>query len=339
MHDIDNQISKLVGEDNYMDHLEKIIGNMLYIDTLQYDAKHLKISKCQSNIRVCLDKIMLYDNSIGDVLNEFKTNMLLFDTDHIYVVKTKVNKKTKVVKTTKLINPVYKPTYLYTTPWFSLIKRIEKTINNIFKQIFPDVTLEVDLENKRYVDVYDVFKSHPNLEDNYTIFNVRLVNKEIYESFRLIQRYCKIIVNMILNPWYDVKAKIESNKTVINKIFKMNINELNLQTTDDIVNILNNFVIAKYRSTLTGNNKHFVKIFMNVIGAGTVAEIDGSRFMEIVDSIDMSQLSNKVNAYKFATTAKSLMEQISKGETLTPDVMNKFDNLFVESDVSVDGVD
>jgi hypothetical protein len=355
MHDIDNQISRIVGEQGYMKQLEKITGDIFSVDKEVYVRNLDKIKKCQANIRIALDNIYKDTTKIQRVRDEFYSLIVDFSDEKIFIVKEKkLSKKGKKIKDKQAskstesakpakpdapklkINQDYKPTSLYALPWFKNIKRIEKTVNNGLKKLFPDVQLESDVDKKSYNDVKDIFKSHPELIDIYEILDVQLTSEVIYNSFKFIKKFANIIVNTVLNPWYDVKRKISSNEAFINKVFKDKTALIDNATTDDIINILTNFMIAKYRSTVTGNNKHFVKIFMDVVGSGTLSTIDGGRFLEIVEAIDLEQLHDKDSAYKFATTAKAIMEQVAKGETVTPEVMKKIDELFVTKPTKVE---
>ena len=96
----------------------------------------------------------------------------------------------------------------------------------------------------------------------------------------------------------------------------------------DIVNILHQFIIAKYRSTVTGNNKHYVKLFLDTVGSESISNMDGARFMEIMDAIDLDRLNKRDKVYKFALGAKSAMQRIANNENVTPEILKEFDTMF-----------
>ena len=56
MHDIDAQISKISGQANYMEQLQKITGNIMNVDMAMYHDKHTKMVNCDSNIKKVTSK-------------------------------------------------------------------------------------------------------------------------------------------------------------------------------------------------------------------------------------------------------------------------------------------
>jgi hypothetical protein len=98
---------------------------------------------------------------------------------------------------------------------------------------------------------------------------------------------------------------------------------------DEIILMLEQFVIAKYRATITNNTGHYVKLFFNLIGNDNIGAMDGSRYLEMMDSIDLEQINKEDKIYSFAKSAKSVLEQVVKKEKLNVDeVIAQFHNLF-----------
>lgn len=130
-------------------------------------------------------------------------------------------------------------------------------------------------------------------------------------------------------PMYDVRATINSHWSEIDRIFRTKaFQQTKMASPEDIVNILHQFIVAKYRSTITGNNKHYVKLFLDTVGNESVSNMDGARFMEIMDAIDLEKLDKKDKVYKFAMGAKTAMERIANNENITPDILREFDTMF-----------
>jgi hypothetical protein len=67
--------------------------------------------------------------------------------------------------------------------------------------------------------------------------------------------------------------------------------------------------------------------------------MDGARFMEIMDSIDMSAFSKDDKVYQFATNAKTIMQKIANNETLTPKMLEEITQMMDIGEVvnEVDG--
>ena len=124
---------------------------------------------------------------------------------------------------------------------------------------------------------------------------------------------------------YDVEATIQSHWNQIDKIFRNKTFQQHAQgiMPADIIRILHQFIIAKYRADVTGNNKQYVKLFLGTVGDDTIGNMDGARFMEIMDSIDMSAFSKDDKVYQFATNAKTIMQKIANNETLTPKMLEE----------------
>ena len=58
-----------------------------------------------------------------------------------------------------------------------------------------------------------------------------------------------------------------------------------------------------------------MKLFQSIFqGENAVAQIDGSKFLRIVDSVDMSQLADNANLSKFADSIKTVIKSMSTGE-------------------------
>jgi hypothetical protein len=154
----------------------------------------------------------------------------------------------------------------------------------------------------------------------------------------LIKRACKDIINILLVPMYDVEQTIHSHWNQIDRIFKNKTFQQHAQgvSPTDVIRILHQFIIAKYRADVTGNNKHYVKLFFGTIGDETMANMDGARFMEIMDSIDMSAFNKDDKVYQFATNAKVIMQKIANNETLTPKMLEEITQMMDMGDLVKD---
>ena len=129
---------------------------------------------------------------------------------------------------------------------------------------------------------------------------------------------------------YDVKKTIKNHWGKIEKIFKTKaFQSTGIASPEDIVDMLSHFIVAKYRATVTGNNKHYVKLFLSTIGDENVSSIDGARFMEIMDSIDLDKLNKDDKVYKFAIGAKTTMQKIVKNQNVNAEeIIKDLDAMF-----------
>lgn len=312
MHDIGARITQMVGGD-YMKNLEQITGNIMFVDPQVFTHNIEKINKCQTNIKISLDN--LYKESPNDcvksLISEFARNKIDFSSDKLYVKKVKKN------KTIKRININYRALTLYKTPWFETIKTIEKNINKGMRKIFPEEREEKVMDNKTFTDVQNIFREHPNLKSIYTIFDVELTSKSIYDILRLIKRYCGIIINIIMNPWYDVKARINSKQHMLKLIFKRvsNLSE-EPYPLDMIVSTLTSFIIIKYRVKITGQDNHYIKFFVDLYDDDFMTEMNPARFIEVIDTLNIENLRDNGSTYDFAMKTKDLISKAINGENV-----------------------
>ena len=353
MHDIEAQISRISGQQNYMEQLQKITGNIEFVDMDMYHDKHNKLVNCDSNIKKVLRKMLEDTDSIDTIKTlydkESNTLNLKDNTFGLYVKKSKKSKKQK--KPREIINNGYRPIDLVKTEWFKIIKRMEKDIHKFLIEVFPDTSQstnvndgsntdslpnvqlnnksKLDVESKTFADLEHEYKLHPELLDIKTALDCKINTNKLFTSIIMIKKFAKIIINILLTPMYDVKKTIHSHWSEINRIFKTKaFQQTKLTSPDDIIEILYQFIIAKYRATITGNNKHYVKLFLDTVGNENVSNMDGARFVEIMDAIDLDKLNKKDKVYQFALGAKSIMQRIVNNENITPNILKEFDNMF-----------
>lgn len=331
MHDIDAQISRISGQQNYMESLQKITGNIFTIDDTIFREKHNKMCACDFNIKLLLERLSKSqpNETINTIQQEYLRESNAIDIKNkTFTMKQRKNKPPR-----EIIDDMHKPPELIKTPWFKLVKRIEKTINKVFSEMFPK---EFKEEQRTFEYISQDNAKHPELVDLRTVFDVKITDEQTYKSFTQLAKCSRIIINIMLMPMYDVKATIEKHWPKIDKIFKTKAFQNLPQTPDgraispgDIIYMLTQFIVAKYRATITGNNKHYVKLFLNTIGDENISSLDGARFMEIMDSIDLDKLNKNDNVYKFAMGAKTAMKKMINNENFNAEeIIRELDNMF-----------
>jgi hypothetical protein len=340
IHDIDAHISRISGQENYMEHLESITGNYLSIDTAHYKKKLETLVKCDSNIKILFKKISSVLSSgssippaFSDIYKTYIIESNKASLQNTYTLKHKKNKSPQEVIATG-----HKPAEYVMSDWFACVKKIELEINNFKKDIVGDLDEELEndlLFHKAYQKILSEFAKDPLLVRHKTIFDVQMSEEEISNSFMLMHKCTKRIIDILLLPMYDVHATITKHWDQLKKVFREGtFQRLNYIGPEAIVLMLEQFVIAKYRATITNNNGHYVKLFFNLVGDENISSLDGPRFLEMMDSIDLDQLNREDKIYSFANSAKATLKQIVNKEKLNVDeVIKQFQELFNNTEV------
>lgn len=334
MHDIDARIREISGTNNYMEHLQKVTGDIFRVDMDMWRDKNSRICTADKNVMKLLSQIKGADSGINKTYDDFKKiHETLSLSSKSFTEKVKKSNKTGKTKTRIIITPGYTPKELVNTPWFKQITSIENSIQKYFSEMFCDESSEkdkndhakTDFMHVSYSDLEDIYSKHPELVEVKKCLNCTVNNAKILQSFVLMKRACKDIINILLLPMYDVEGTINSHWNQIDRIFKNKTFQQHAQgvTPSDVIRILHQFIIAKYRADITGNNKHYVKLFFGAVGDDTISNMDGARFMEIMDSIDLSAFDKDDKVYRFATSAKTIMQKIAQNEALTPKMLEE----------------
>lgn len=330
MHDIDAQIKKISGQDNYMESLQKITGDIMTIDSAFYHDKHNKMSACDFNIKLLLKRIT--DEQNNNTINAIKAS---YDVESAninikegtFIIETKKTKKG--IKQREVIAPGHKPCELINTQWFKQVKHIEKEIHKYLTKTFPNN------EEPNFDKIQEEYTKHPELVDLMTLYDCKINTPTIFKSFIQLQYNCNYIINVLLTPMYDIKATIMKHWSKIEHVFKSKVFQQG-GVNVDIVEMLSQFIIAKYRAQVTGNNKHYVKLFLSTIGNENISNLNGARFMEIMDSIDLDKLNKDENVYKFACGAKTTISKIINNDMNIEDLLHEFDTMFTKEETNDD---
>lgn len=341
MHDIDAQISRITGQDNYMETLQKITGNIMTVDMDMFHACHKKISACDFNIKVLLSRLVdsnKENQSIKDIFTEYDNESTSLDIKN----KTFSIKQRKGAKSQKppreIISPGYLPSDMIKTKWFKSVKHIEKNVNKYLTAIFPE-NLEADKRTFEYLND-NVYKNNPEVKELQSVYDIHVNDAETLKSLTQLHKCTNTIINLLMDPMYDVKSTIRKHWGKIEQIFKSKaFQQSGIASSEDIIDMLHQFIIAKYRATITGKNKHYAKLFLSVVGNENVSQLDGARFIEIMDSIDLDKLDKKENVYKFATNAKNIIHSIVNNENINAmEVIEQLNKSFDIHDEDEDSV-
>lgn len=342
MHDIDNQISRISGSNNYMEQLQKVTGNIYNVDMIMWKDKINVIKRSETNISKLFNALVTQNPGLKQHVDEFNMLSTNLDLEHkAFTIQVK-KRKGKPAKEREIISTGYLPSELVKKDWFKKVKFIEKDINRFMSEMFVANAVDESKNNKdfmhyKYTDLENVYLKHPDLKEIQKCLGINVNNEPLFRSLLLIRRCCNDIINILLLPMYDVRKTIESHWSEIDRIFKSKAFQQTTReagagnlTPDDIINILHKFIIAKYRASITGNNKHYVKLLMDTVGNENISNIDGARFIEIMDAVDIDQFNKKDKVYQFASKAKEVMKRLANNEQLTPAAIEELSRMMTE---------
>lgn len=337
--DIDSKIAQISGESNWMSELSKVTGN---IDDVNYD---FYMPRARSII-ACDDNINMLVKNINQLIEEEKHECKEWNDVSTKFIKehNKINIKKNMINGKK-VNPDYRSKNLYDTEWFKIVQNFEQTIYKfivdigIQKDYNKSVSKIDERATRNLIAVKASFSKNPSFYSNKKIYNIQFTEQNLNnfcQSFMLIREYAKKIIEIIMYPMYDVTTKITKNAGIIEKIFNNKKYEQKVGSNvyiDDVVKMLSNFIVAKYRNYVTGTSNAYASLFINSIGNANAAAADPSRIVELINSINIEDVDLNENTSKFVLGSKELINQLMSEEV--PDVqaaIKKFSELFNEKE-------
>lgn len=358
--DMENAIKQISGNENYMESLQQITGDIMQIDSNLFKQKLSEISKLDKELRKNMK--LLEKTSENNEITEI-TSKLFKESIDINVEKNsfvKVQKKRNIKKKIKTengknksikektivereeLNNKFKPIEILKTEWFKIIKNIEKLSNKLIEAYTIDrKTPSIDI-------VLETYKNNPSISALKNFYGIVINTQEQVELLVNINNDSNKIIEIYLTPMYNIRETILKNWFRIENVFKtkafQHMEGSENITQEDIIIVLKQFIIAKYRASITGNNKYFVKLFMSLFNGNEneVGELNSGRFLEIIDSIDMNSLDKKDNVYKFALASKNVIQKIYNKEKnnddsqTTEDLIKEIQNMFVNDSPEIE---
>lgn len=333
---IESTITKYCGTD-YLERLESITGSITYIDMDVYKDAITRMSTCEKNIRILLKRLLKQSlgqqtSKLSKLIEDFSALCSTYDLANKSIIlkpKKGVGKGATLTPSNsrEVIAPDYSPLQIAASDWFKTIKAFEREVYHIIEKVFisPDGearTRKTSKERKEIKDNYtydkyeEVIKKYPNVRDLYKFFNIKITNNAIFDTLLDIQKYACIVINIMLTPMYDVRAKIDkSYDKNLSFAFKSMVSNGTL-TKDIVINLLTDFMIAKYRSTVTGSQKYFIQMLSDELTEGQLAHCNAAEFVSIMDTIKLEELDSKSKVVDFTIKAKELMKRmVERGET------------------------
>jgi hypothetical protein len=319
-----------------MKQIESITGNFLSVDIEFYKTQIANIMKCDTNIKILFKRIS--ENMFRDKIaipKAFATiyKKYILDSDSIGLSKTFEVKQKKGKKPHDIISDNHRPGDYINSEWFENVKNIELEINKFKKDMLDgiDETGDNDLVfHKMYQKISKQQMEDPLLRKLKLIYETEISSEEISNSFMFMHKCAKKIIDVLMVPMYDVHKTITNHWDELKKAFREDtFQKQKFLGPGEIILILEQFVIAKYRATITNNNGHYVKLFFELIGNENIGAMDGPRFLEMMDNINLEQLHKEDKIYTFANSTKSILQQVVNKEKVNmEEVISQFHNLF-----------
>ena len=306
MNNTDSFIKNITGSNNYIKELEKVCGNMETINKDWFVNQNNENIVDDELIRKTL--LTTLGKDVDEVRQYFALSM---KTCFVNPFRTVIKKshKTKSRKTKTEIRDDLKPKVFIKSDYFKLLKRLEKQTNNLIESFGRDGD---KLDN--------ILKTQPDLIDVKTFYGYKIKQPTDIKPVVVIHDCAHNIISRYMLPMYDIKNTMNKNWGMLAPLFKnsgnLSVGEFELNQ-HDIKDMLYLFMVAKYRCTITENNKYYVKLFMNIINNnGTMEEetefgkMDPARFLELLDTINLEAIDKKQKVYKFAEQSKSIIKRI-----------------------------
>ncbi len=346
--DADSLISSISGSDNYLESLQKITGDIMDINFEEYDRRSLENEEFDAEIR---SSLMVAKNTVGekeseelnDIVKKYFTESIQFGFEkNKYEFIERKSKKSKVPKKPKKqITNSHRPENFVKSEFWKIIKQVEKKANNVIE------ALNISIDDPKYDTAREVYLTNIGLEEVKNFYGKKIMNDDDTKMIATIKRSCAGIINNYMVPMYDIHKTIQNNWGKIDVMFKSHAFDdvTNSLTQQNIEDILYLFIVAKYRCTITGNNKYYVKLFMDIVNKKdgdkhseeetNIASMDGARFLELLDTIDFDKLDKKQKVYTFANKSKDIITKLvnrKQGEGTTEDILKEITELLSTQD-------
>lgn len=302
-----------------MENLSEITGVPTLINLDVYKKAQETFMKGTTNILILLSRMAEHGGQIKPFLATLNSHFKAVDLEHAIQPRPKNPKMLDVADN-------YLPRVLITTDWFKDIRKVESEIYRTFKTIFgaekhalkTDAARHKQIEERTWDDYGKLMEKQPLLVGTAKFLGIDIgMSEEVFNYVKNIHKYASQIVNVMMRPMYNVREKIakEWDKR-LQKFFKPIMAKNKDINRDLVIDLLTQFVNAKYRNEITGNPKFFAQMLSDG-SEGFLAGINGARFLEVMDSINTDELAPGSKAKNFTDMAKSMMYRLVKeGDTI-----------------------
>lgn len=304
---IDKTISKVSGASNYMEQLSQVTGNMNSITEDYYIKQIDKVINIYAKCVVPeLDKYNT--DEIRKLAKKIQTDYEKLDLSKLYVEKVKKSgKKTHSVR--------IRPRDIYDSDWFKSLKSLEDRCVELSEQFEIVSTGMSEIQS-------EIIKNNPGVVESFTFYGNLVNSVETINSVYICRKYINKIIEILLNPMYDSLKFIKDHwvaqiDTAIGAELRESKNKTESVTRDEIQNYVHTFVLAKYRLSLTGNSDQFAKILLSSMDDYDIASMDPSRFITVIDGLNLEGISGSENLKGMAQLAKDEISKIMGKKDIT----------------------
>ena len=314
MHDFDSVINKVSGQTDYMAALTKIIGNLHHCDLAIYKDRVKKIHEFESKLLEVISSFeqdRLEKTELKGSFTEFaerSASLDILNKSVIWYAKKAGKKSTKKKAPREKVADSFLPKNLVKSPWFLSVKQLERTAKKTLKSL--DYDEEMNLSDN-WATIETGFNTDANRRDIVTWLDYKFMNKDDLQRLVDIRQSAYGIIEQLLQPMYDYKATIVKNWHLIDNVFRAN-SDMAPHLVQDV---LGKFTVAKYRCEIFDTTKYYMRLFNDVLNSPEVldgnGDLDGSKFMEVIDSIDLNKFDKSANTYKFITAATPIMRKLA----------------------------
>lgn len=324
---IDSAINKISGSNDYMKDMERIIGTITTIQKEYYQLKIKRVKTIYKEIEQYLDTIRPITNKESvQIIDDLKEHYIKLNLNMLY--ERKVNRKTKEAKEKLAI----KPKDIISSPWFAKMRNLELMTAGIKQQFKIDGPTMSDATQDIIRTDYDAVTTFKflNLTIDAVINDVTIAAIVYY-----INKHCNDIFNILYEPMYDYRKYIQTHwlseiDTILstNEKVKSKLGENKGLTREEAQNYVALFAKAKYRMTLLdGNAADFTKIIFDVLGETDIANLDASRFMDIVGSINVKEIDKSGKLQQTLDVAKENIRKIGTEDFKFEDIVADFSKI------------
>lgn len=336
IHDTDALLNKITGSSDYVKELEKLTGNIENINIDYFENVLKSVNESDKVIRS-------YIKEIPEIGKEYFTLSISSGINNPIETIKKKSKKSEKIKFKKVINPSLRPKTFIKSPFFKLVKKLEKTCNNLIESYNLDKGIE---------GMETVLKTNPELMETKNFFGYHLKESKDITMIKTIKKESNNIISLYMLPMYDLMQTMDKNWHLIGSLFNSMVSDISVAEVKDMLYL---FLVAKYRCTITENDKYYMKLFMSIINKQSetsetsetnetsesnatevnakklIGEMDAARFLELLDTINLESIDNKETVYKFATKAKEIIKRIvnKKDNETMEDIMKDVENMFI----------
>lgn len=302
-----------------MEQLATITGHMNDINEEFYTKQIGIVKSMYSAILKELKKHSDKSEILSSFINSTSSNYTSLNLDELYhdVLKTRSKKSKKPAKMQHKVRIT--PKDIYNSNWFKDMVELEKTAT--------DLTGQFDIESNKMSESHKkIVETDQNIIDTFKFYGVAVDDDEITGTIFVTSKFINKIIEIILTPMYDVKAKMDKNwLPKINDVLGVELkNKLGSKakdipvTEEDIKNYVYTFLLTKYRLEITGNVGEFAKTLMSTLDSSVIGNANPARFINLMDNLKVDEIENNKGVKKVIELARNELVKISENQDIKP---------------------